>query len=430
MEKERYREEKIGISEGGAKSAPGRDVSIQAGADVELFISDTTLNNMFEKTDEELAAGTFIGSVYEVVSSLGSGGMSHIYLCRDIGLNRMVAVKLLRSANAGKQAIMRLQTEGRAVARLKHPNIVNLFGLQLTESGQPFLVMEVVNGISLAALLKTQGPLPVFKLLKYINQICEALEHAHKNGVIHRDLKPSNIMVVNAGSQNEQIKILDFGIAKVLNDDAGQINATQTGEIFGTPGYMSPEQAQGKRIDERSDQYSLGCVIFELLTGVPPFKRDSQLAVLMAHAQEKPPSLSQASGKQFSAELEAAIARMLAKDPADRFATIDDAGKAIAGMFAAEGGWRRYLVPAAAVAAALILSAASIGFVLQQPKPLVREPAAATEIGLSNNNLSQPVKEGKPEDASTSDFSLLMDLKAGRLRDIVNLPDAEITNRG
>ena len=281
-------------------------------------------------SDNELLVGTLINEQYRVLSKLRSGGMSHVYRCDDLQLNRLVAIKLLRIDPFGNShSAKRFQREAQIVSMLEQESIVKLYGLHLTENRQPFIVMEFVDGESLDELLERSGSLPLPRVIKFISQICDALMVAHAHGVIHRDLKPANIMVMHPGQVNERLKLLDFGIAKVANNHS--VKTTRTGEVFGSPAYMSPEQAQGRIVDERTDQYSLGCLIFELLTGRIPFRCDNFLSMMMAHVQETAPMLSEVSKKAFPLSIELAVARLLEKEPAHRFASIGDVKRAFVG---------------------------------------------------------------------------------------------------
>ena len=179
------------------------------------------------------------------------------------------------------------------------------------------LIMEYVEGLPLSKLLEEQGSLKLTRAIDITIQICEALNYAHKAGIIHRDLKPSNIIIKKNPDGSETAKLVDFGIAKI-ND--AHSSMTATGEIFGSPGYMSPEQSTGQMVSESADQYSLGCVLFECLTGSRPFISDTPLAVVMQHVKDRPPTLKEASlGNHFPAELENTVQRMLEKDPTRRF---------------------------------------------------------------------------------------------------------------
>jgi serine/threonine protein kinase len=329
----------------------------------------------------ELPQGYVVGQQFKVRNTLGEGGMSYVYLCDDISLNRQVALKVMRvNAQSNEQAFMRFHREGQAVAMLSHNNVVKVHSLQFTENDQPFLVMEVVQGVSLSQLLEISGPLKLPRALKFLAQICDGIAHAHENGVIHRDLKLSNIMLINPHRADERIKILDFGIAKVVNETS--VKMTQTGEVFGSPAYMSPEQALGKAVDTKTDQYSLGCIAFELLTGRTPFAAENYLAVLMAHVQEKAPSVNEFMQVPVPTNIERTIARLLAKDPKDRFENIEEVKKAFTGELKVAKPLSinlrkhlnfRYL----AYGGAFLLCAgtiAAIAFVIQTPK---KSPALA-----------------------------------------------------
>lgn len=266
-----------------------------------------------------LAPGEVIAGQFEVLTKLGSGGMSSVYRCFDMFVERIVAVKLLYAAQtANPKSLNRFRREARAIAKMDHPNIVRLHSFNFDLS-TPYIVMENVDGITLAELIASNGPLAVEPVLRLAEQLCKGLQYAHDNGIIHRDLKPSNIIIEHFDSASVQAKILDFGIAKMIDDNTP--GATTTGDLFGTPAYMSPEQALGKTVDRRSDQYSLGCVLFECLTGNPPFVGSGQLSILMQHVQSDAPSLEECTfdGRVFSPQIQAVFDKMLAKFPDERY---------------------------------------------------------------------------------------------------------------
>ena len=283
-------------------------------------------SNPFESNAALVQPGNYIADNLRVIGFLGSGGMSDVYKCHDETLSRDVAVKTLR-AGYSEETLRRLQIEGRAVAGLEHPNIVRLYGLRIGANSVPILVMEFVDGVSLSSLLEKEGALGVKRSMKIALQITEGLKAAQKQHVIHRDLKPSNIMIVNAGALDERVKILDFGIAKIQGDIS--VKATQTGAVIGTPQYMSPEQALGQKCDGRSDQYSLGCVLFEMLCGHPPFKHDSLVEILIAHTKEQAPSLARSMKVAPPAAVQKVVSRLLEKNPDNRYDSMYDAGLAI-----------------------------------------------------------------------------------------------------
>lgn len=278
---------------------------------------------------ESLTTGSWIAGQYQIIHSLGAGGMGSVYKCMDRLTNRMVAVKVLRQElTVNSKAVQRFQREAQAIGALEHQNLVRLYNFQ-TDGQMPILVMEYVDGTPLNKELEDQGSLKTGRAVNIAIQICDALSYAHRVGIIHRDLKPSNIIIKQNPDGSETAKLVDFGIAKI-ND--AQSNMTSTGEVFGSPSYMSPEQAMGQRVSESADQYALGCVLFECLTGSKPFISETPLAVMMQHMKDTPPSLKEASlGNQFPNDLELTVKRMLEKDPARRFSSMLAARDALSG---------------------------------------------------------------------------------------------------
>ncbi len=213
-------------------------------------------------------------------------------------------------------------------ASLKHPNLVEVHDFGVTEEHHPYLLMDLVDGQSLAQLLKKQGTLSVVRTVSLSVQVAFGLLYAHENKVVHRDIKPGNIMLLHADEITTEgsIRIVDFGIAKLVQSDEGQIQElTKTGEIFGSPLYMSPEQCKGDTVDARSDIYSLGCVMFECLTGSPPFWGDSAMSTMLKRLSEEPPTLKEGSlGKEFPSLMEKIVRRCLEVDPDNRYQTMKD----------------------------------------------------------------------------------------------------------
>lgn len=292
-------------------------------------MSDSTGFEHSSERAESLTNGSWIAGQYQIIHSLGAGGMGSVYKCMDRLTNRMVAVKVLRQElTVNNKAVQRFQREAQAIASLEHQNLVRLYNFQ-TDGQMPILVMEYVDGTPLNKELEDQGSLKTGRAVNIAIQICDALSYAHTVGIIHRDLKPSNIIIRQNPDGSETAKLVDFGIAKI-ND--AQSNMTSTGEVFGSPSYMSPEQAMGQRVSESADQYALGCVLFECLTGSKPFISETPLAVMMQHMKDTPPSLKEASlGNQFPNDLELIVKRMLEKDPAHRFSSMLAARDALSG---------------------------------------------------------------------------------------------------
>lgn len=277
--------------------------------------------------DTEYRADEIVGGRYRIISLIGRGGMGVVYRVEQIFLGKELALKTIDSASRSEIAIRRFQAEARAVFAVNHPNIVAVHDFGLLDDQTPFLAMEFVKGHTLSDLIQAQV-LSVDDALKVFIQVCAGLAHAHKNGVVHRDVKPSNIMVIDGMSTDTDgsVKILDFGIAKLTQFDGDKVQAlTRTGEIFGSPIYMSPEQCSGGQIDHRSDIYSLGCVLFETLTGTPPFVGESALSTMMMHQDGATPTLKEASlGTNYDQALEQVVNTMLAKKPEDRYQDLNE----------------------------------------------------------------------------------------------------------
>jgi serine/threonine protein kinase/Tfp pilus assembly protein PilF len=274
--------------------------------------------NLIEKV------GTIIDDQYQLLEPLGRGGMSVVYEANDLLLQRRVAVKLLLPHLATcANRVLRFQQEALAVSKLSHPNIVTIHDFGLTHLGIPYIVMERVCGKSLASILNSERRLATERAVNIFIQVASAIEHAHANRVIHRDLKPSNIIVTSCENGVESIQIVDFGIAKILPDGDEHSRLTQSGEVFGSPTYMSPEQCRGSNLDGRSDIYSIGCVMYESLVGFPPHVGRNMLEVLRMHLHDVPRGLSESlpPDVRIPARLEEIVFKALAKEPDQRYRT-------------------------------------------------------------------------------------------------------------
>ncbi|TWH21753.1 serine/threonine-protein kinase [Prauserella rugosa] len=253
---------------------------------------------------------------YELGDTLGYGGMSEVHHAHDVRLGREVAVKILRADLArDPQFQERFRREAQNAAALNHPAIVAVYdtGEADTEYGPlPYIVMEYVEGRTLRDIVKTEGPMPERRAMEVMADVSAALDFSHRHGIVHRDVKPANVMITRGGA----VKVMDFGIARAVHD--GQAAMTQTAAVIGTAQYLSPEQARGERVDARSDVYAAGCVLYELVTGDPPFTGDSPVAVAYQHVREdpKPPS---ASNPDVSPELDAVVLKALAKGADNRY---------------------------------------------------------------------------------------------------------------
>jgi serine/threonine-protein kinase len=282
-------------------------------------------------------AGDSLGP-YTIVRRLGAGAMGEVYQARHRHMARDAAIKVLRAElTEDAEVVSRFFTEARATAAVRHPGIVEIFDCDVHRSGRAFIVMEYLPGQDLARRLAEGGAFagrwPEVRAIG--RQVAGALAAAHAAGIVHRDLKPANVFVINSGSGAEAdatpvVKVVDFGIAKLLHRDGAAHSQTQTGHILGTPLYMSPEQARGaKTIDHRTDVYALGCVLFEMITGQPPFVRRGPAEVIVAHLQEPAPRASSLAPSVPPA-LDELVAQMLAKDPAARPASMADVAARLA----------------------------------------------------------------------------------------------------
>lgn len=265
--------------------------------------------------------GTTIADRYQLIGLIAEGGMGAVYKARHILLDKIVAVKVLKVGDVDSTVHQRFTIEAKAAATLSHPNLMAVHDYGLLEDGSPFLVMEFIEGRSLSQVIKQTGCLEPSRALSIFLQICDGLSHAHSHGLIHRDLKPGNIILVRrAGSDEESAQIIDFGLAKRLFEPQAM---TQSGQVFGTPLYMSPEQCGGKTLDQRADIYSLGCVMYESLTGLPALQGESPVVTMFKHCTEMPEPMSVKNPElHVPAEFERIIFKCMEKDPADRYSAV------------------------------------------------------------------------------------------------------------
>lgn len=261
-------------------------------------------------------AGTIIGDHYEIISFLGVGGSSQVFKARHTFLDRFVAIKMLREhIDKGSDDFKRIRNEALALKELKHPNILAVHALGEWR-GRFYLVVDLVEGTTLAEELMVKGRLPVERCLTIAEQCLGALEHAHDKGIIHRDIKPGNIMLEKDGNGNDLVKVVDFGIAKMFEGSQPDRLSTRTGVIIGSPYYMSPEQCQGQPLDRRTDIYSFGCVLHEMLSGDIPFRGETAVSTLMMQINEPFPVLDRAL--KVPTAVQSAILSAVAKDPGER----------------------------------------------------------------------------------------------------------------
>lgn len=264
--------------------------------------------------------GAVIGGAFRIESVIGQGGMGVVYLAEQVSLRKQLALKILAPELVNEQSWLRFKAEAKTLAALNHSSLVKVYDLGVHENSIPYYSMDFLQGQSLEEILANDGPLPFRQALPIFIEVLDGLAYAHRNGIVHRDLKPGNIMLCTVDGA-KSIKILDFGISKLIGPNAASSQSlTTVGEIFGSPFYMSPEQCSGSAVDARSDIYSLGCALIEVLTGFVPFEGKEFIETVMMHQEEAPPLLADLEpGLKYPPALDRVLAKCLAKRPQDRY---------------------------------------------------------------------------------------------------------------
>jgi serine/threonine-protein kinase len=261
---------------------------------------------------------------YRLKHCIGRGGMGEVWVAYHSGLQRDIALKILRPGSESDPiAVQRFEQEVAATSRLTHPNTVRVFDYGVTDDGIWYYAMELLDGVTLSELVRNQGPLSLARALLIAHQIARALAEAHARGIVHRDVKPENVFVTHAGDEPDFVKVLDFGIAKLCGEARG-VTLTQTGAVFGTPAYISPEAAQGKATSASSDVYGVGAVLYCMLAGRPPFVGNSPAEVLLSHITQPVPLFRTIPDITVPADVSALVMRCLEKEPTNRY---HDAGE-------------------------------------------------------------------------------------------------------
>jgi len=287
-------------------------------------------NSMLVPVAQDPLIGTKLAGKYEIMSVLGTGGMGVVYKGRQDVMDRIVAIKMLQSHHLNdSMSVKRFQQEGRATCKLNHPHIITVYDFGISQqTGQPFIVMDYLQGVPLSDIIKQEGQVSVDRSMKIFQQSADALGHAHKQGIIHRDLKPSNIVLISYDGDKDFVKVVDFGVAQIMEDAQGSTEnhqrLTQMGEVCGSPVYMSPEQCQGHKLDQRSDIYSMGIVMYETLTNRLPLLGRTMVETMRKHIEDPPPKFSEVRPDLYIPErVEQVILKALAKDPADRHQSME-----------------------------------------------------------------------------------------------------------
>ncbi|MGH1342378.1 MAG: protein kinase domain-containing protein [Nannocystales bacterium] len=366
--------------------------------------TSVTAPERVQEDQPALAAGTVLAGRYEIQRLIGEGGMGEVYLARHSGIDKLVAIKLLAPDRARRpKTISRFIQEARATSKIRHKHIVDITDFGEID-GLAFFVMEYLDGEDLSAIVKREGPLSWSRAKALTIQILEGLGAAHDVGIIHRDVKPHNCFVCPRENNPEFVKIIDFGIAK-LRDGASEEQLTQTGAIMGTADYMSPEQGQGMELDGRSDLYSVGIILYRMLTGRVPFKAGNAMATVFLHVHNapKPPS-AECPEAGFGSLVDALVLKALAKDPAERFASaaefidaleqIDDAGAG------SPTPWTPLRI--GTMFAAVALGALAVGWVATRggdEASLAPKPAALAASSPIPSKEREPAAEPEVQDA-------------------------------
>src|SRR3569623_918804 len=273
---------------------------------------------------EDPLLGRVLSERYRILRKLGEGGMGVVYLAEHVVIEKKLALKVLfPDLTRRADLIQRCMQEAKSASRSGHENVIDITDFGQSPEGYVFIAMEYLSGQDLGQVLKASGSLSWERAQPLVVQMVKALRAAHARGIIHRDMMPENIFVIPRDDGREFVKVLDFGIAKVMGLDEDVPRLTRTGMIFGTPEYMSPEQAQGQRVDHRVDSYAIGCIMFHVLTGRVPFKADSFMGILSKHMVEAPES-PRALNPAIDPGIEAVILRAMEKDPAKRFQSMGE----------------------------------------------------------------------------------------------------------
>lgn len=406
-----------------ARQLAARNRELEA-RNAELIASQRRADRMFSALADALP-GTTLDDKYRLDEKIGAGGFGAVFRGTHLGLGHAIAVKVFKpvAGNDSAEALERFHREGVAISRLDHPNIVRVLDSGLSHDGIAYLVMELLTGRPLSHELP--GRLSLLRTIRLLIPVCRALAEAHRHGIIHRDIKPDNVFL-HRTSRGEMVKVVDFGIAKLVGAEAGDAHLTASGTIIGTPTYMAPERVAGKPHDGKADVYSVGVMAYEMLAGRLPFPatESNPFAVLLAHLNDAPPPLDQLA-PHLPADLTRLVAQTLSKDPAERPSAADLAtaltelarGLPPARLTTAEP-YRRQETPTRSGEPATRLLAADTGDhgaatcqdVTVSQSPLITRPGAAPESTPTlmadepAEQGRQPPQDGRPHHAPATDL--------------------------